>query len=252
MKKTYPGFKVPYFTSLNVHSKMINVMQINYLGHSCFKIKGKNSTLLTDPFDKFVGFPMPKTKAEIVTISHQHKDHNCLDNIEGEPFIIQAPGEYEVGDVSVFSLKTFHDDVKGAQRGTNVIYNIQMEDISLCHLGDLGHKLNDRQLEKVNGVDVLFVPVGGVFTLGPKQVIEVINQIEPAIIIPMHYRTSRHDQDKFGKLFSLKDFLAEIGAPEAQAQEKLVISKTSLPEESEVIPLVCTAFAKTPTESVGP
>ena len=217
---------------------MLIAMQINYLGHSCFKIKTKNATLVTDPFDAYIGFQMPKTEAQVVTISHEHKDHNCLDQIEGKPFVIRAPGEYEVGEISVFGISSFHDQVKGEQRGKNTIYGIKMEEISLCHLGDLGHKLNDRQLEEVNGVDVLFVPVGGVYTLDPKQASEVIDQIEPSIVVPMHYQTPAHDQASFGQLATLKGFLEEIGSSEIQAQEKLIISKTSLPEERQIIPLL--------------
>ncbi len=210
-------------------------MQIIYLGHSCFKIKGKKSTIVTDPFDNYIGFSMPQTEANIVTISHEHRDHNCLDNIKGDPFIIRAPGEYEVGDVSVFGIPSFHDGVKGKERGKNTIYNIEMEEISLCHLGDLGHKLNDKELEEVNGVDVLFVPVGGIYTLDPKQAVEVVAQIEPKIVVSMHFKTEKINESSFGQLATLKDFLEEIGTPELKPVDKLIINKTSLPEEREVV-----------------
>lgn len=212
-------------------------MQINYLGHSCFKIKSRDITLIIDPFDDYIGFSLPKTKADIVVISHQHKDHNCLANIEGEPFVIQNPGEYEISDVSVFGMQTFHDNQGGQAKGKNIVYNIQAEEISLCHLGDLGHMLNDRQLEEINGVDILFAPVGGVFTLDIKQIIELIKKIEPSIIIPMHYRTNRHNQNTFGQLAALDDFLVEFGAPDAEIQEKLIVQKNSFSNESQVVPL---------------
>lgn len=210
-------------------------MQINYLGHSCFKIKSKDVVLVTDPFDKYIGFSMPQTKADIVTISHEHKDHSCLTSIEGQPFVVKAPGEYEISGISIFGLSVFHDKVKGAERGRNTIYIIRAEEISLCHLGDLGHKLNDEQLEEVNGVDVLFIPVGGRYTIDPKEAVEVINQVEPKIIIPMHYKALGLDEKIFGQLADLEDFLKEIGAPETRQENKLVIAKTSLPEEAEVI-----------------
>ena len=213
-------------------------MQINYLGHSCFKIKSKNTALITDPFDQYIGFSMPSTKADIITISHEHKDHNCLKKIEGNPFIIRAPGEYEIAEVSVFGLRTFHDKVKGAERGRNTIYSIRTEEISLCHLGDLGHKLSDKQLEEVNGVDVLFVPIGGIYTLDSKEAVEVVNQVEPKIVIPMHYRTPDHDKTKFKQMADLNGFLEEIGVLEARKENKLVISKVSLPEEMEIICLM--------------
>jgi len=212
-------------------------MQINYLGHSCFKIRSKNTILLTDPFDESIGFPLPRTKADIVTISHEHKDHFCLDNVEGEPFIVNGPGEYEIADVSVFGLAAFHDKVGGAERGKNTIYTIRTEEVSLCHLGDLGHKLNDQQLEEVNGVDVLFIPVGGTYTLGPKEAVEVINQVEPKIVIPMHYRVPALESSFAQSLLPLEDFLNEIGVPEAKSVDKLIVSKTNLPEEREVVSL---------------
>lgn len=213
-------------------------MQIDYLGHSCFRIKSKNIVLVTDPFDQYIGFSMPLTRADIVIISHEHKDHNYLGKIEGNPFVIRAPGEYEISDISVFGLSSFHDKVKGEEKGKNTIYSIRTEEISLCHLGDLGHKLNDRQLEEVNGVDVLFVPVGGIYTLDPEEAVEVVNQVEPKIVIPMHYKDSGLDEKMFGQLAGLKDFLQEIGVPEAKQENKLMVAKTSLPEEMEVICLL--------------
>jgi len=213
-------------------------MQINYLGRSCFKIKTQNTILVTDPFNKYIGFSMPLTKADIVTISHEHKDNNCLKKIEGNPFIVNAPGEYEIADVSIFGFKTFHDKTKGEKQGKNTIYTIRTEEISLCHLGDLSHKLSDNQLEEVNGTDILFIPVGGISTIGPKEAVEVVNQVEPKIIIPMHYCTPDHDKIKFKEMAVLNDFLEEIGALQAKKENKLLISKLSLPQETEVICLM--------------
>lgn len=210
-------------------------MQINYLGHSCFKLKGKNSVLVTDPFSKSIGYSLPKTEANIVTISHDHFDHNDLENISGNPFVIRAPGEYEIADVSVFGWRTFHDSTQGSQRGSNTIYAIHLEGITLLHLGDLGHKLDDRQLEEVNGVDVLFVPVGNIYSLSPKQAVEVVNQIEPKIVIPMHYAESGKTIEG---LASLEDFLKEIGSQEVISQPKLILNKLTLSEERIVAPML--------------
>lgn len=206
-------------------------MQINYLGHSCFKIKSRDIVLVTDPYDKSIGWSLPKTEAQIVTISHEHSDHNSLANIEGNPIVIRAPGEYEIAEISIFGWSTFHDKVQGAQRGKNTIYVYKIEEVSLCHLGDLGHKLDDKQLEEVNGVDVLFVPIGNKFTISPKEAVEVINQIEPRIVIPMHYQVPNL---AITGLANLSDFLQEIGKPSVQPVSKLIITKTSLPEEMQV------------------
>ncbi|PIS09068.1 lactamase [Candidatus Beckwithbacteria bacterium CG10_big_fil_rev_8_21_14_0_10_34_10] len=213
-------------------------MQINYLGHSCFKIKTQNAVLICDPYDSYIGFKMPKVEAQIVTISHEHKDHNCLKEISGNPFVIRAPGEYEIADVSIHGLSSYHDEVKGKKRGKNTIYTIRAEDISLCHLGDLGEKLNDKQLEEINGIDVLFIPVGGTYTLGPKRAIEVINQVEPRIVIPMHFKAPSLDKKIFDQLSTLDDFLKEAGALEARKEERLTLTKTSLPEEREITVLL--------------
>lgn len=211
-------------------------MQIIYLGHSCFKIRSKNIVLLTDPFDKYVGFSMPKTKTDIVTISHAHKDHSSLEKVEGEPFIIKAPGEYEVSGISIFALPSFHDEQQGAERGKNLIFVIAMDDMRLCHLGDLGAALKEKQLEEINGVDVLFIPVGGFYTIGPSKAKELITKVAPKIAIPMHFRTSESSQG-LSKIATLDEFLKEMGIEEPRREEKLVVNKTSLPEETEVIVL---------------
>jgi len=207
-------------------------MQITYLGHSSFKIKGKKRTVVTDPFDKSVGFAMPSVKADIVTVSHSHKDHSNTKAVKGDPFIVKAPGEYEIGGVTVIGLRTFHDNQKGKKRGKNTVYVITIDGFSLCHLGDLGCSLKEKQLDEINGIDVLFIPVGGVFTIGPKKAQEIINQIEPKLVVPMHYKTAKHSQ-AFSETASLKKFLKEIDQTEVKTKKKLKISHSSLPEEDE-------------------
>lgn len=209
-------------------------MQITYLGHSCIKIRSKNIVLLTDPYDKYIGFSMPKTRVDIVTISHAHKDHSSLERVEGEPFIIKAPGEYEISGISIFALASFHDNKQGAVRGKNLIYIVTVEEMRLCHLGDLGETLKDEQLEEINGVDVLFVPVGGFSTIGPSRAKELIAKVGPKVAIPIHFKTSESSQalSKFG---TLDDFLKEMGIESPKIKDKLVINKSSLPEETDVI-----------------
>ena len=218
-------------------------MDISYLGHSCFKLRGADAVVVTDPYPKSVGFSMPKVSADIITVSHtQHDDHNEVKNVSttsrrDEPFVIDAPGEYEISGVSVFGISTFHDASKGDKRGKNTVYVIHIDDIKVAHLGDLGHTLSDKQLEELDGVDVLLCPVGGVYSLDSKTASQVINSIQPSYVIPMHYKTKEHGQKVFGKLATLADFLTEIGAKDKQAQEKLTVSSTSLPEETEVVVL---------------
>jgi len=210
-------------------------MEISYLGHSSFKIKGKKAVVVTDPYSKeSTGIKFPKVEADIVTISHNHADHNQKDSVLGSPFIVDGPGEYEIEDVSIFGISSFHDKKKGFERGKNTIYLIEMDGIRVCHLGDLGHQLYDRQIEELDGVDVLLIPVGGVYTIGPKEAGEVISQIEPKIVIPMHYNFPDLSQEIFGKMSTLEDFLREVGE-KGEVLPKLSITRDSLPGETKIV-----------------
>jgi L-ascorbate metabolism protein UlaG (beta-lactamase superfamily) len=216
-------------------------MDIQYLGHSCFKIKGKKGTVVTDPYHPYVGFEMPGVSADIVTVSHDHQDHNQATAVNNtarrkRPFIIDHPGEYEVGEISVFGIPTYHDDSKGTERGANTVYNIIMDGLKVCHLGDLGHELDQETVNQIGDVDILLCPVGGEFTIDPKTAKKVIQSLEPSIVIPMHYKTSKHDDKVFGELKSLGDFLNEYGA-EVKPEAKLSVTKDRLPEETEVVVL---------------
>ena len=216
-------------------------MDITYLGHSSFKLKVANATLVTDPYNKSVGFSFPRTSADIVTISHAHEDHNNKDAVNttarrDKPFIIDSPGEYEVGGTSVFGVPSFHDDQEGELRGPNTIFSILMEGISVVHLGDLGHLLKQSQLSELNGVDVLLCPVGGHYTIDRKKVTELINQLEPSILIPMHYKTPNHNQDTFKEVGTLEEFIKDFGT-EPQTMEKLSVTKASLSEDLQLVVL---------------
>ena len=216
-------------------------MTISYLGHSSFKLKGKKGTLVTDPYHEYVGFKFPGTGADIVTVSHDHKDHNAVELVTGtarrkNPFVINEAGEYEVGGISVFGTLTYHDDQQGSLRGRNLVFTSLVDHVSVCHLGDLGHDLTPAQIEAIGSVDVLLVPVGGVYTIDPKLATKIIHTLEPAYAVPMHYRTPAHDAKVFGELATLADFIKEYGA-EPQVLPKLELDKTRLPEETELVVL---------------
>lgn len=216
-------------------------MDISYVGHSCFQIKGKKGTVITDPYQAYVGFNLPNLSADLVTVSHDHPDHNASDKISStarreKPFIINQPGEYEVGGISVFGVQTFHDSSLGSERGVNTVYTIFMDDIRVCHLGDLGHQLTNEQIEAIGAVDIVLCPVGGTFTIDPAKAVETIHALEPAYAIPMHYKTPEHDQNVFGDLKTLEDFFQEYGM-EAQPSAKLHVEKSSLPTETELVML---------------
>ena len=227
-------------------------MTITWLGHACFKFQaklgGQDVTVVTDPFDPKVGIRMPKVQADIVTVSHDHYDHNNLAAIKGEParnashsdaggpFIIESPGEYEVKKVFVQGIPAHHDAKEGAERGSSIIYKFEIEGIKIAHLGDLGTILNDNQDALLDNVDILLVPVGGDVTIGAKQAVEVISQVEPRLVIPMHYKIPGLKV----KLDGVDNFLKEMGAKNVEKLDKLRVQKKDLPsEETKVVLLSC-------------
>lgn len=216
-------------------------MTITYHGHSCFKIKGKRGTVVTDPYGEYVGFSPSSLSADIVTVSHNHPDHNAINKVSGtarrpKPFIIDAAGEYEIGGISVFGVSSFHDDSHGSERGRNTLFTILVDDVRVCHLGDLGHEITDGMREDIGEIDILLVPVGGVYSLDPTQAIKAIRALEPSIVVPMHYKTEMHKQELFGELKTVEDFLKEYGV-EVAPVDKLEVDEGSLPEETEVVVL---------------
>ncbi len=200
-------------------------MEINWLGHSCFKIKGKQATVITDPYSPDTGYTLGKQSAAIVTVSHQHPGHNCIAAINGEPHPVTGPGEYEINNVLIIGLASFHDNEKGNIRGKNTIYLIEMDDITLCHLGDLGHPLTDEQTEEMGNVDILMLPVGGISTINASTAASIVRQIEPKIVLPMHYGTPSLKRE----LDPVEKFLKEIGTHDIAPQPKLTITKNNLP-----------------------
>lgn len=212
-------------------------MKIQYLGHSSFKITVGSVTIVTDPFDpEKVGLPYPKIQADLVLSSHDHFDHRYLEAITGEPFVIGAPGEYEVKGVKVRGFSTFHDDKGGAERGKNTVYLFEVEDLSVCHLGDLGHPLDEKIMEEFEDLDLLFVPVGGAYTIGPSEASKIVSKLEPKVIVPMHYRVDGI-AESFKDLQPVSAFLGEMGVEQAEPRDELTLSSKSLPLEPEVVVL---------------
>jgi len=205
-------------------------MYITWLGQSCFKLQDKigpdGVTLVVDPYNDDTGLKMPRFEADIVAITHDHHDHNNADALRGNPFVINTAGEYEIKGVFIEGVESWHDSTDGKERGKNIIYRIEMEDISITHLGDLGHILETKQLEKLEGTDILIIPVGGKYTINASKAVEIISQIEPRIVIPMHYKIPGLKADIEG----VDKFIKELGLKPRQ-EEKLKISKKDLPVE---------------------
>jgi L-ascorbate metabolism protein UlaG (beta-lactamase superfamily) len=207
-------------------------MVINWYGQSCFKIVTNALTIVTDPFAKNIGLRPPAFAADIVCVSHQHEDHNNVSAIGGEPFVVDGPGEYEIKGISISGIESFHDQKQGQERGLNTIYLIESEEIRLCHLGDFGQdKFSDEQVEALGEVDILFIPVGGKFTVDASAAAILVNQLEPKLVVPMHYKLP----DLKIELDPVDKFLKELGAPSKEPVDKITIKKKLLPESTEVM-----------------
>jgi L-ascorbate metabolism protein UlaG (beta-lactamase superfamily) len=199
--------------------------------------KGKDSQvkLVVDPYGEATGLSLPSMEADVVLVTHDHEDHNNKKAVKGEPFVIVNPGEYEVKGVFIQGIPSFHDDVLGKERGQNTIYTLEGEGIKVCHLGDFGQKeLTPQQLESIGDVDILLIPVGGVYTINGKEAQKVISQLEPKIVIPMHYALPKLKY----KLNPVDDFLHTMGAKKVEAQEKLVVKEKDLAQDREETEIV--------------
>ena len=215
-------------------------MNIIWHGQSCFQIissQGKNNhvNIVIDPFSEDIGLRVPRLEADILLVSHSHHDHNNIKAVAGTPFVINGPGEYEIKEVFIQGIPAFHDSSLGEERGANTIYTIEAEELKLCHLGDLGQKeLTPEQIDKIGEVDILMIPVGGVYTISAKEAVKIMSQIEPNIIIPMHYQLPKLKI----KLDELDKFLKTMGIKKLDSLSKLSIKKKDiLPEEAKIIVL---------------
>ncbi|MDD4860286.1 MAG: MBL fold metallo-hydrolase [Dehalococcoidales bacterium] len=208
----------------------INLVEITWLGHSCFRIKSNMATIVTDPFPPELGYSLGKTAASIVTVSHSHPSHSYTGGVGGEFKVLKGPGEYEIAGVLIIGVATHHDADKGSQRGKNTVYVMDVDGVSVCHLGDLGHVLTSSQVEEIGNVDVLLLPVGGVSTIVPKQASEVIRQLEPKAVIPMHYKTPAIQRE----LEPVEHFLKEMGQEHIETKPKINISRSNLPLSTQV------------------
>jgi len=205
-------------------------MEISWLGHSCFRIRGRQATVMTDPYPPDLGYSLGKPTAHIVTVSHQHPGHSYVQGIGGGPRRITGPGEYEIGGVLITGIATFHDRERGKTRGKNTVYLMEVDEVSVCHLGDLGHVLTAEQVEELGNVDVLLLPVGGVSTINAPVAAEVVRQLEPKAVVPMHYKTEALSWE----LEPVDRFLKEIGVKEIDSQPKLSFTRSSLPASTQV------------------
>jgi len=186
--------------------------------------------VMTDPYPPDLGYSLGKPTAHIVTVSHQHPGHSYVQGISGDPRLVTGPGEYEISGVLITGIATFHDRERGQKRGKNTVYLIEVDEVSVCHLGDLGHVLTAEQVEEIGTVDVLLLPVGGVSTINAPVAAEVVRQLEPKAVVPMHYKTEVLSWE----LELVDRFLKEIGVKEINSQPKLSFTRSSLPISTQV------------------
>jgi L-ascorbate metabolism protein UlaG (beta-lactamase superfamily) len=205
---------------------------MTWLGQSCFRLRGRAATVVTDPYPPSLG-PRLKLEASVVTISHDHENHNHAQAVR-DAYVINGPGEYEVAGVTVLGLATYHDNDGGAQHGRNTVFLIDLDEVRVCHLGDLGHPLSDASLEAIGNVDVLLVPVGGASGLDGAKAAEVVRQVEPRYVVPMHYSHPTIRKE----LGPVERFLKEMGVAEAVPQPRLAVQASAASEaETKVVVL---------------
>ena len=206
-------------------------MEIGWHGYSCFRLTERNSaSIVTDPFDKSIGLPAPRLKADVVTISHEAPGHSNSDIVKGAR-TITGPGEYEIGGAFITGVNTSSTKPEtDSETFLNTAYVIDYESASVCHLGDINTIPSQTQIEALGTVDVLLLPVGGGKGLNAAQAAEIISLIEPSIVVPMHYRIGNIKV----KLDPLSRFLKEMGLGKINPEPNLKVVKSSLPEETQV------------------
>lgn len=205
--------------------------EIRWFGHNCFRVKAREATVLMDPVGKKTGYSPSKQTADIVTVSHEHPGHNNLQMVKPEYALINGPGEYELHAIFVTGTRTYHDQAKGAERGYNTIFEIDLDGLRVAHLGDLGHTLNDDAVEALANIDILFAPAGGGPLLSPAEIAEVVGNISPKMVIPMQYQTSKGDKDRD----TVEAFCKQLSMEMPEPVEKLTVKSSDLSDQMQIV-----------------
>jgi len=207
-------------------------MKITWYGHSCFLIEGGDVRILTDPFDAKVPYDFPDLPVAIVTVSHDHFDHNAVDRVAGRPIVVKGVGERTAHGIDFIGIHSFHDDKEGAERGENTIYAFDLEGVRIAHLGDLGTSLDEGQIKALGDVRILLIPVGGHFTIDAETASRIAKDLRGVkIVIPMHFKTDRiadwpiETVEPFAKMM---ENVKRIGGPSVE------VAADRIPESMEV------------------
>jgi L-ascorbate metabolism protein UlaG (beta-lactamase superfamily) len=206
--------------------------EFRWYGHNCFRIRGKDAVVLTDPVGKATGYSLPKLTADLVTISSLQPEHTNLAAVKPEFATVDGPGEYEIRDIFVTGIRTHLDDARGKLRGHNTSYLIELDGMVICHLGDLGHALSEEHAEAMTDVDILLIPAGSP-NLDPARAAEIASQLSPKVVIPMQYATAAGDRDHVG----LDAFCRHLGVDVPEVEEKLTVKPGDLGETTKLVVL---------------
>jgi L-ascorbate metabolism protein UlaG (beta-lactamase superfamily) len=207
-------------------------LDIVWNGHACFRLRGRETIVVTDPYDRSIGFPPLKLTADVVTISHADPHHAYVEAVQpavNRVRTVDGPGEYEMAGTLIEGVATFRDKQRGKELGKNTAFLIHLDDVSVCHLGALAHTLSSAQIEALKDADVLLVPVGGGTALDASAAAEVVSQLEPRIVIPMYYGTPGQP------LETVERFCSELAVTDTTVQPRLQVTRSSLPEETRVV-----------------
>ena len=205
-------------------------VNITFYGHALFVITtGEGKKIGTDPYDEQIRDPLPDISVDIATSSHDHYDHANISLFKGSPAVVNTPGETVIGNIRFFGIPSFHDEAGGSLRGKNIIYIIETDAMKIAHLGDLGHIPDYKQLKNLQGIDILMIPVGGVYTINAAQALDTINVLKPKIAIPMHYKSidTRLNVDEVGSFTRRTDSFKEVG-------HSINITEKDLPKDTEI------------------
>ena len=207
-------------------------MELIWLGHSCMRLRSRDTIIIQDPFDRSLGYHIGRWTADVVTVSHDHPGHNNVSAVQGNPKVLRGPGEYDIGPASIIGISTFHDKQRGKERGRNIVFAVEMDDVRVCHLGDIGEVPTTEMVKAIGAVDVLLLPVGGSTTIDAQGALETVNLFEPKVIVPIHYQTpALQRQDLAG----VEQFLQMMAIAHPTPVPRLNVTASNLPSEPQVV-----------------
>lgn len=208
-------------------------MKIKWLGHACFLIEGEQGRLITDPYDESIPYRPPDFSVDVVTVSHDHFDHNAVGRVKGSPAVVRGEGVHSASGIRFQGIASFHDESGGTKRGANTIFAFEIERIRMAHLGDLGETLSEEQAAALSDVEVLLIPVGGYYTIGANEAAALVNRLPGLrVVIPMHYKTDRLGDDF--PIAPVENFARRVQNVKRIGSSEVTLSRESLPAHQEV------------------